>query len=229
MNRLRMKHAVAAALALMLGIGAAAAQQSKPDGASGQPPEAPAVAPLDEQQRARISQSIAALNVAPLRRVRFSLAIGAEAPRSLKLRPLPAAAVEAAPQFRGHSFVRVDEDILIIEPKSYRIVAVMPHPKSAIMSKPKLNLTQKQREMIRAQVGQQLSKTQAPGKRATTGSAPAPEIVVGEAVPRWITIERFPDTVYRQVPAVRSYQYIARDRDIYLVDPRERRVLEMIE
>ena len=48
-------------------------------------------------------------------------------------------------------------------------------------------------------------------------------------MPKAYTIERFPDAVYWQVPALRSYQYILRDQDLYLVDPRKRQVIELID
>ena len=92
----------------------------------------------------------------------------------------------------------------------------------------KLYLTNTQRELIHAHVKQQTSK-QLAASRATTGVGSQPEIVVGEAVPKQYTIERFPDAVYWQVPALRSYQYILRNKDLYLVDPLKRRVVELIE
>jgi hypothetical protein len=136
--------------------------------------------------------------------------------------------VNVAPQYRGHSFVRVEEDVVIVEPRSYKVVAVLPLPKAAEDSRRRLHLTQPQRELIHAQVRQQTSK-QAASRRATTGGGSQTEIVVGESVPKTYTIERFPDAVYWQVPALRSYQYIQRDQDLYLVDPRKRRVIELIE
>jgi hypothetical protein len=39
----------------------------------------------------------------------------------------------------------------------------------------------------------------------------------------------FPSTVYRTVPAVREYRYIQRDSRAYLVEPRERVIIEEID
>ena len=139
-----MGHAIIAALlAFMLGAVPAAAQQ------------APA---LNDEQRTRISQSVAKLNIAPLLRIKFAIDVGSEIPRSIKLRPLPYGAVTAAPQYRGHAFVRIEEDVVIVEPRSYKIVAVVPLPKAAGDSRRKLLLSKPQRDLIHAQVRAQASK-----------------------------------------------------------------------
>jgi hypothetical protein len=204
---------IAALLALMLGAVAAAAEPASR---------------LSDEQRTRVSQAVARLNIAPLRKVGFAVNVGAEIPRSVKLRPLPYAAVSAAPQYRGHAFLRVEEDVLIVEPRSHKVVAVLPLARAADGEKRRINLTQQQRELIRAQVTKQTSKFAA-RNRATTGGGPQPDVVIGEPVPRAYTIERFPDPVYWQVPALRSYQYILRDKELYVVDPRKRRVIELLE
>jgi hypothetical protein len=87
----------------------------------------------------------------------------------------------------------------------------------------KVSLTQQQRDVVRASIKK--------SKPTTTGSAGTVEkdITIGERLPGNVVVERFSDTVYRSVPPVRSYHYIARDRGIYLVDPRRRVVVDLIE
>ena len=48
----------------------------------------------------------------------------------------------------------------------------------------------------------------------------------GERLPDSVEFEEFPDTVYREAPALREYRYIHRENRTYLVDPGERRVIE---
>ena len=86
-------------------------------------------------------------------------------------------------------------------------------------------LTQKQRDVIRSSV----RRTKPP--TTTTGSATVveKEITIGDRLPETVVIERFPNTVYRSVPSMRSYHYITRDRGVYVVDPRERTVIDLID
>jgi hypothetical protein len=57
--------------------------------------------------------------------VNFNIAVGTTVPRTVTLHALPPTVVEVYPQWRGYRFVLVEDEIIIIEPGSYRIVAVI--------------------------------------------------------------------------------------------------------
>ncbi len=82
-------------------------------------------AALSTEQRSKISTTIKQTNVQPVRDVNFSIAVGTVVPRSVSLHPLPPAVIEVYPQWRGYRFVLVEDEIVIIEPSSYKIVAVI--------------------------------------------------------------------------------------------------------
>ena len=48
-------------------------------------------------------------------------------------------------------------------------------------------------------------------------------------MPESVEIEAFPDTVYRDAPALREYRYIHRDNRTYVIEPRERMIIEEID
>ena len=81
---------------------------------------------LTESQRTRVSQSISRLNAKPVTNVNFSLSVGTVVPRDVHFQPLPAEVVEVMPQYRGYNFIVVREDIVIVEPSTYKIVDVLP-------------------------------------------------------------------------------------------------------
>jgi hypothetical protein len=54
-------------------------------------------------------------------------------------------------------------------------------------------------------------------------------VVVGEEVPSSVELESFPETVYREVPTVREYRYYRDDANVIVVDPGERRIIDVIE
>ena len=63
------------------------------------------------------------------------------------------------------------------------------------------------------------------------GYAPAlieAPMAIGTTVPGTIELRAFPDTVYGEVPAARSYQYIWTGQNVILVDPVTRQVVEVI-
>ena len=184
---------------------------------------------INDQQRTRISGSISHLNVQPLTNVNFSLSVGTIVPRDIRLQPLPAEVVEIVPQYRGYNFVLVKDEIVIVEPSSYKIVAVLPYSGRSTASAPvrseqrKMRFSDRDREVIRKHVRAH------PVERRTTGSTVRTEIRTGERVPEGVEIEAFPETVYREAPTLREYRYINRDSHTYIVEPRERLIIEEID
>ena len=66
------------------------------------------------------------------------------------------------------------------------------------------------------------------GRRTSRTTTIERDYVVGEDIPETVEFETFPDTIYTEVPEIRSYRYVVRDEDIYVIDPSERRVIEII-
>ena len=186
---------------------------------------------VNDQQRTRISASISHLNVQPLANVNFSLSVGTAVPRDVRLQPLPAEVVEIVPQYRGYDFVLVKDEIVIVEPSSYKIVAVMPYSGRTTAAAPgrteqrKVTFSDRDREVIRKQAKARPVERE----RRTTGSTVRTEIRTGERVPEGVEIEAFPEEVYRDAPTLREYRYINRDSRTYIVEPHERRIIEEID
>lgn len=186
---------------------------------------------INDQQRTRISTSISHLNVQPLKNVNFSLSVGTAVPRDVRLQPLPAEVVEIVPQYRGYNFVLVKDEIVIVEPSSYKIAAVLPYSGRSTAAAParteqrKATFTDRDREVIRKHAKARPVERE----RQTTGSTVRTEIRRGERVPEGVEIDAFPDEVYREAPSLREYRYIHRDSRTYIVEPQERRVIEEID
>jgi hypothetical protein len=185
------------------------------------------------QEQTRISQSIARLNVRPLTNVNFSVAVGTVVPRDVRLQPLPADIVQVVPQYRGYNFVVVRDEIVIVEPASYKIVAVLPRSGGRAAAAPapapaqkKVTFSDHEREVIRSHTR---SSRQSTTSGATTGSSARAQVRVGERVPETMQLREFPSTVYQRVPSVREYRYIDMDNRSYLVEPHERTIIEELE
>lgn len=54
-----------------------------------------------------------------------AIAVGAHLPRHVRLRPLPIAVVEIVPQYRGYDYVLVGNRILVVDPRTHEIVAIL--------------------------------------------------------------------------------------------------------
>lgn len=178
---------------------------------------------LDPQRKERLHSAFARLDIQSLNHVDFSVSVGTAVPSLVHLRPLPSTIVEIVPRYRGYDFFAVRNEIVIVEPRTHKVVDVIERGPShaRATNKEKMKLSTKQRDVIRKHVSHK--------RTVTTGSEPSRTVVeVGETVPESVQIESFPKEVYSVVPEVRSYRYIERGGDVYLVDPGSRRVIEEI-
>jgi hypothetical protein len=82
---------------------------------------------LNSSQQTRIKTVIKNENVAHLSRtqVNFSINVGTRVPSSVHLVVLPPTIVEIVPEYRGYYYVVIEDDLLIIDPGTREIVAVI--------------------------------------------------------------------------------------------------------
>jgi len=86
-----------------------------------------AVAPaISQDQENQIRDSLANDNSACADHVDFALHVGASVPPDERLEPLPPEAVAADPQLMGFKFLVVEDQIVIVDPRTYRIAALIP-------------------------------------------------------------------------------------------------------
>ena len=136
--------------------------------------------------------------------------------------------MEILPQYRGYSFLVVRDDIVIVEPSTNEIVHVLPRTGRSTAAGPapapsshKTTFSDKDREIIRKHAHS--SRVE----QRTTGSTTT-RLRVGERLPESVEIRSFPDTVYRESPSLRDYRYIDRENRTYVIEPRERTIIEEI-
>ncbi len=80
---------------------------------------------LSGEQRTRITGVIRDQRVEPLSNANFSISVGARVPRNITFYPLPVEVVTIYPEWRGYEFIRVRDQILVINPRTLEIVAVL--------------------------------------------------------------------------------------------------------
>jgi hypothetical protein len=87
--------------------------------------QAGAGAKLSTEQRTKISTVIRDQRVQPLNNVNFSISVGTRVPRDVRFHPLPREVVTIYPEWRGYEFVLVKEQIVVVDPRTFEIVAVL--------------------------------------------------------------------------------------------------------
>ena len=190
---------------------------------------------MSDEQRTRVSTRFSAridsMNVRPLSRSQVSVSIGATIPRSVRAYTVPRDIVAIYPRFRGHRFVVVEDDIVIVEPGSYRVVATLPRSGEQRAARSfarettgiapagsRIRLSPQDREVIRTVVLRE------PACRLEQRL----DFVLFIPVPRTVEVCELPPQIVSEVPEVSGYRYVVRDGEIALVDPDERRIVEVI-
>jgi Protein of unknown function (DUF1236) len=81
---------------------------------------------ISSEQRTQIRSKITVLSSARISNPTFAIRVGARVPRSVHVAFLSAEIVAIVPQFRGFGYVLVEDEILILDPYTLEIVAIIP-------------------------------------------------------------------------------------------------------
>jgi hypothetical protein len=87
--------------------------------------QAGAGAKLSTEQRTKITTVIKQQNVRPVTNVNFSISVGARVPRDVGFHPLPVEIVTIYPEWRGYEFILVNNQIIVVNPRTLEIVDVI--------------------------------------------------------------------------------------------------------
>lgn len=80
---------------------------------------------LTSEQRTSIHTSITKMNVRPVTKVNFSISVGTRVPRGVEFHPLPVEVINIYPDWRGYEFILVNDQIVVVNPRTLEIVAVL--------------------------------------------------------------------------------------------------------
>jgi hypothetical protein len=88
-------------------------------------PKSGAPAALSSEQHAKFRDSLRGGKAERLTNVQFSITVGGIIPGSVHLYSLPVSIAEYAPQYRDYEYILVGDEVLIVDPRTLRIVAVI--------------------------------------------------------------------------------------------------------
>lgn len=154
--------------------------------------------------------------------VDVNIDVGQALPARVRPRPLPPDIVEIAPEYRSYDYVVVRDEIVIVEPRSRKVIQVIrkgggvAHARAAN----KIRLTAAQRRMILDYAKE----------RGTARAERSFDAEAGMSVPSDVELVPMPDRIITEVPAVRSYDFfVDSNNDVVLVEPDSRAVIEVIQ
>jgi hypothetical protein len=119
-------HRLLALLTFSLLIGAPGALAQSTGAESPPTPPAQAAPALSQDKQEKIRVSVKNAKVDHVAKLAIPLTVGSEVPRNLHFYPFPKEVAEIAPEYGNYFYVVAAEKIVVIDPLSYRIVAILP-------------------------------------------------------------------------------------------------------
>jgi hypothetical protein len=101
-------------------------KQGAAPGAAGPETKSSAPAALSTEQHVKFRETMRGEKVERLTNVSFSITVGETVPRTVHRYRFPVSVMEYAPQYRGYEYILVGDEILVVDPRTMRIVAVIP-------------------------------------------------------------------------------------------------------
>jgi len=151
--------------------------------------------------------------------VNFDIRVGASVPRGATLHVLPSDVVEIVPEYRGYRYVYVRDEIVIIHPTNYVVVAVIGgDSRVGARSGGRITLATDDRVFIRKHVDL--------GARVRLGIG---SLSIGMDLPDTVELRPLPDVVVQRNPDLRGHRYFVYEDDVVIVEPQSREVVLIIE
>jgi len=82
---------------------------------------------LNTEQKTKIRETVINASNAPrVTNVNFAVNVGTVVPSTVRFAPVPSMLVEINPSWRSYEYFIVSEQIIIVDPRTKRIIAVLP-------------------------------------------------------------------------------------------------------
>lgn len=173
-----------------------------------------ATANLSTEQRTRVTSTLVS-RAEPVTSVSFSVSVGTAVPDRVRLYEVPSEIVTIVPKYRGYSYFVVREEIVIVEPRTKKIVEVI---RRSGDRRPSTALTISRDKA--ALIKRELKSTRTVQREVT--------IETGVTVPEVVELQTVPTTIVTEVPELRDYRFFVKNDEIVFVEPESRRIVEVI-
>ncbi|MFO1115309.1 MAG: DUF1236 domain-containing protein [Beijerinckiaceae bacterium] len=175
---------------------------------------------LDAKAQTQVRDFVARDRSARVDHVDFNLSVGARVPEHVHYRPLPSELVSVFPQYRGYDYVVANDEIVIIEPRTREIVTVV----AASGGEGRGRVPAHHARLSHTQ--ERVVYTDAMrGARPITRSI---DVRVGERISADIDLMPLPQAILRESPDFGEYRYFVVNREVVLVDPQTREIVDVI-
>ncbi|HEU0082026.1 MAG TPA: DUF1236 domain-containing protein, partial [Bradyrhizobium sp.] len=176
---------------------------------------------VNDEQRTQIVERLRRERAVSNENIDVQLNIGERLPPRVRPRPLPPDIVRIAPQYRDYRYTVVNDQIVIVDPRTSQVVDVIREPRSAAQTTSRVKhgrmvITQDQREALK-QAARRMTTV---GSTSPSGSMPDSSC---------LTLQPVPEELVRSNPELGSYRYLAIGDQVVLIDPRQGKIVEVVD
>jgi hypothetical protein len=176
---------------------------------------------VNDEQRAQIVERLRRERAVSNENINVQVNIGERLPPRVRPRPLPPDIVRIAPQYRDYRYTVVKDQIVIVDPRTSEVVDVIREPRSAAQTTSRVErervvITQEQRERLKQAA-----------RRMTTVGSTSPSGSVPDS--NCLTLQPVPEELVRSNPELGSYRYLAIGEQVVLVDPRQQKIVDVVD
>jgi hypothetical protein len=160
-------------------------------------------------QRARVTKA------------RFAHRVGHRIPRNIRLFAIPVGIISFFPYYRDYRYFVVDDEICIVDPRTYEIVDVIDqdyYRGGAKQEVAGLSLTENQIALVRDSIPRDFPQANVRVRLA-----------LGAELPRDAELFEFPALLLDRIPKLRDYRFLVAEDQIVIVDPRDRSIALVID
>jgi len=175
---------------------------------------------ISEQDRTKIFSNLKSQKRASHQQVNINVTVGQRLPARVHPRPLPRTVVQIAPEYRGYDYVMVRDEIAIVRPGTREVVDVIREPGSSSSSFASTTTTHEGGTTVHLS-DQQRTRLREEARRFTTSQ-------VSGAGSQCLSLQPVPSFLANENPDLQKYQMLAIGDDIVLVDPKDKKVVDVI-
>jgi hypothetical protein len=184
---------------------------------------------VSQANASRISETL--MRTGTRENVNIAVNVGATIPATVRVQPLPPEIVSLVPEFRGYDYVVVQDEVVIVEPSTHRVVETIGGGGAVASQQPagasagvaagggQVTLTQAQQRLLIDSVRQE-----------NLTAAQVQDLANGVTVSEDVQLQPVPQAVVAQIPMIERYRVFLADNDrVALVDPSTRTVIDVVQ
>jgi hypothetical protein len=178
---------------------------------------------VNEDQRRQILERLQRDRTAVNENVDVRVNVGERLPPRVRPRPLPPDIVRIAPQYRDYEYTVIDDRIAIVDPRTREVVDIIDEGggpsygrTTRYEQRDRVVLAGEQREMLKRAV----RRTTTVGSSSSSGSLQDSSC---------LTLQPVPEELTRSNPELSQYRILAIGDQAVLVDPRQQKIVEVID